>query len=374
LSQTRGAGRPPPIVALQSKRDFISCVTIETGRFHPTRVGILHAALEKVLREVPQEAFTGLATKARVTVASSASWERTRKEGGTADALREVLESYSADAPVPIRSLDTGAITGRFGPNGFETIGEFVFWASLDYILRTPPEYMQYLFLTVVQEPGKARTVTKGLACLKIVLDVVSKICSWPLKKGIETSASGMGKSNHAWNYFIRMMSDEMKQDLFEVKARQEEEFEGYVERTDTYEDFFMSSTDYKEATDAMPLEFSKIAADKWMRKCGIPPVLRGIVQRVCFRPRTIVFTATGAFADIGEPSSLGRENLREIKMVRGVPMGDPLTKVVLHLLNICTRTVGENLGSPGFLNRFSNQHEARAAYLDGLSQRVAPE
>jgi len=368
LSQTRGAGRPPPLVTLQSKDSFLEAVCTAPEQVTPTQEKLVLAALDKVLKDLPQEAFTGLSTKARITVSTSASWEKTRKEGGTAEAIREVLESYSVDSPVPIRDLDTGNIVGSKGPWGFDTVGEFVFWASLDYILRTPPEYLRYLFLTVVQEPGKARTVTKGMACLKIVLDLVNKICSWPLKKGIESSTSGMGRSHHAWNFFIRMMSDEMKDDLFRVRERQEEVFEGYVERTDTFEDFYVSSTDYKEATDRMSLRFAKTAGNAWMVKCGVPPFLRGVVNMVCYAPRTIVFAGTDGLSRHGEPSTLG-ENLREAKMVRGIPMGDPLTKVVLHLANICIRTIGEGLQTADFYNRFGNRNAAIGAYERGLGK-----
>jgi hypothetical protein len=366
LSQTRGAGRPPPLVTLKSKSDFLKVISSEPVPMSATRKQLILASLVKTLNELPQEAFTGLATKARVTVATSACWEKTRKEGGTIEAIREALLQYSIDSPVPIRDLDTGEISGYKGPWGFETVGEFVFWASLDTILRTPRDDLRYIFLTVVQEPGKARTVTKGSACLKIVLDVVNKICSWPLKRGIESSTSGMGRSHHAWNFFIRMMSDEMKEDLFKVHERQEEVFEGYVERTDTYEDFFVSSTDYKEATDGMLHEFAQPAGNYWMLKCGIPKVLRGVVNMACYGPRTVVFTGLGAMASVGKPSLLGGD-LREVTLVRGIPMGDPLTKIVLHMSNILARSIGENLRNADFYNSFENRNQALEAYMSGL-------
>jgi len=369
ISQTRGAGRPPPLVSLQSKRDFLAIITAEPPKGTQTKRTLVKAALDQILRDLPQEAFTGLATKARVTVATSASWEKTRKEGGTVEAIREVLGTYSADDPVPVRDLTTGKIIDYIAPTAFESIGEFVFWASLDHILRTPHEYLRFIFLTVVQEPGKARTVTKGSACLKIVLDVVNKICSWPLKKGIESSNSGMGRSHHAWNYFIRMMSDEMKHDLFHVSERQEEPYEGYIERTDEYSDFFLSSTDYKEATDAMLHEFAQMSGNAWMLKCGIPPVLRGVVNMACYGPRTVVFTGTGGLSGIGRPSPLG-ENLREVTMVRGIPMGDPLTKIVLHMSNIVTRSIGSGLLSGSSYQTSVNSHEAAEAFRNGLTGR----
>lgn len=42
---------------------------------------------------------------------------------------------------------------------------------------------LKKVFLTVVNEPGKARSVTKSHASLKIVLDQVSKICCSVLRK-----------------------------------------------------------------------------------------------------------------------------------------------------------------------------------------------
>jgi hypothetical protein len=372
LSQTRGAGRPPPLVTLQSKRDFIITTSTAPPPMSKTSETLVMSALDKILDDLPQDAFTGLSTKARVTVATSASWESTRKQGGTAEAIRETLTQYSEDNPVPVRSLETGKIERYVAPSAFETIGELIFWVSLDVVLKTPLDMLRHIFVTVVLEPGKARTVTKGLACLKIVLDVVNKICSWPLKKGVESSASGMGKSNHAWNFFIRMMSDEMKEDLFSVQSRQEEEFEGYVERTDTYEDFFVSSTDYKEATDGMTHDFAKIAGNRWMTKCGIPPILRGIVNATCYGPRTVVFTATGGLSGYGKESDLG-ENLRSVSAVRGIPMGDPLTKVVLHLSNMVARSIGEGMFDASFYRRFENQAEAFEAFHAELFRRGKP-
>jgi hypothetical protein len=265
LSQTRGTGTPPPIVVLQSKIKFLETVTIAPVPFTRTARALISNSLDSVLDRLPQEAFTGLATKARVTVTTAASWENTRKTGGTAESIREILMGYGIESPVPVRDLDTGRITVLRAPDAFETVGEYIFWACLDTVLKTPLEDLKKVFLTVVKEPGKARSVTKGRACLKIVLDLVSKICAWPMKKGLRSSRSGMGQSHHGWNFFLRTMSEEMKEDLFHVIDREENTFGEYVERTDTFEDFFVSSTDFKEATDQMKHEFASLAGNAWM-------------------------------------------------------------------------------------------------------------
>jgi len=373
LSQTRGAGTPPPLVILQSKVKFLKTISTVDDEPTETSVALVDNSLSKVLRDLAQESFTGLATKARVTVATSATWENTRDTGGTSESIREVLSLYHVDNPVPIRNLDTGEIDDYKGPLQFDTIGEFIFWACLDNVLNTPPEELRYAFLTVVREPGKGRSVTKGRACAKIVLDVVAKICAWPLKKGIKSSTSGMGQSHHAWNSFLDMMSTEMKSELFSLKEREERQFGDYVERTDTFEHLFQSSTDYQEATDRMQHWFAASAGNAWMVKCGIPPILRGITNAVCFQPRWIYFTATGVLSGMGEDASSLGENVRRMKLLKGVLMGDPLTKVVLHLSNVVARDIGANVHDADYLRDFGNAFTASEAYLKGLLERKVP-
>jgi len=238
------------------------------------------AALGEVLTNLQQEAFTGLSTKARVTVSTSASWEHTRKEGGTIEAAREILASLPIGEQVPVRDLDTGEVESYRDKDDFDSVGEVIFWLALDHVLRSPPAHLNYAYLTMVKEPGKARVVTKARACLKIVLDLVNKLVSAPLEKGVRSSASGMGKSNHGWNLFCRLMSDEVRDMVFSLESREENPYEGYVERTDTFKNLFMSSTDYKEATDQLTHIVGADLGGAWMIKCGIPRVLRAIVHK----------------------------------------------------------------------------------------------
>jgi len=280
LSQTRGCGTPPPLVVLQSKVKFLTTISTRRPPEHPTYRAIRRAALEKIIGDLPQEAFTGLATKARVTVSTASSWEKTRKEGGTIEATRMILESLPIGEDVPIRNLHTGEIERYKPPGAFDSTGEVIFWLSLDHVLRTPLDLLRQAFLTVVKEPGKARSVTKARVCLKIVLDLVNKICSVPLEKGVRSSASGMGKANHGWNLFCRMMSDDLRGMVFALDSREENPYEGYIERIDTFKDLFVGSTDYEEATDRLIHEVGSDLGGAWMQKCGIPHLLQAIVQK----------------------------------------------------------------------------------------------
>jgi hypothetical protein len=115
----------------------------------------------------------------------------------------------------------------------------------------------------------------------------------------------------------------------------------------------YMSSTDYEEATDQMPLTVASDLGQAWMRKCGIPNLLRALVERTCYRPRTVYFYAEGVLKTVGLPTP--HDGVRKVRLVQGVLMGDPLTKVVLHLTNVVARHAGSRLHDRDFYMRFPN-------------------
>jgi len=372
LSQTRGCGTPPPLVILQSKRKFLLTISSEPPPEIPTQRILRKAAIAEVIQSLPDEAFTGLATKARVTVTTSSCWENTRREGGTTEEIRRLILSGEPGEQVPIRDLETGRVVSWGDQTTFDSLGEFIFWSCLDHTLRTPKEELKVAFLTTVKEPGKARTVTKARACLKVVLDLVNKLCSAPLAKGIRSSSSGMGASNHGWNFFNYLTSEELKDLVFSIESKEETAYEGYVERTETFADVFVSSTDYEEATDQMNHRVVSDLGNAWMLKCGIPAVLRGIVNETCFKPRNVYFYSRGVLDTIGTLAPKIGENIRSVSLVKGILMGDPLTKVVLHLSKIVNRHVASRLHDPDFHARFRNGSASYEAFRRGFEQNLS--
>lgn len=367
LSQTRGCGTPPPLVLLQSKDKFLRTIGLQPPEPTKTQLSLLRMGLDEVLNHLPDQAFTGLSTKSRVTVTSSACWERTRKEGGTTEQIRRILQTVAAGERIPVRNLDTGQIETYRDADDFNSVGEQIFWTCLDHVLRTPPDDLKVAFLTVVKEPGKARSVTKARACLKIVLDTVSKICSEPLAKGVRSSSSGMSAANHGWNFFLELMSSEAKEEAFSLLSREENPYEGYTESVDTFDDLFILSTDYKEATDSLKLYVARILGDAWMRKCGIPALLRGIVMKTCYEPRTVLFRALGPLRTMGDSRPEFGPDIRAVTLRQGVLMGDPLTKPVLHLTNVVTRHLGTRMLQPDFYGRLPNGNSIWKAVRDAL-------
>jgi len=153
-----------------------------------------------------------------------------------------------------------------------------------------------------------------------------------------------MTKAHHAWNVFSEFYSESGRAIFFNLDGEPiVEEYTDHDVVTEKYKDVFAVSTDYETATDNMDHWFAEHAGDRWMRRCGIPKILRNIVRDTCFRERRILFKATGYLSTIG--NDYDEDNsIRSIILKRGILMGDPLTKVILHICNICVRDISETL------------------------------
>jgi len=373
MVQTRGVGTPPAVVTLKSKMKFLTTVSAPPEPLKEFQLKLVGALVSKTLREIPDHVFTGLTTKAGVNPTTSACLENLREEGGTSEHARSLMREGKLGRKVRTYNLDTNEFLGY---ESLETlgIGTYLFWRCLEEVLSMTPASLREAKVVMINEPGKARTVTKAHAALKIILDVINGICSYPLKKGVESSTSGMGKSNHGWNAFVSFYENERVRDVaFRVKTRT-------VTATSTtsadirleYEDCWMSFTDYSEATDKMDHKIASFVAEQWMLKCGIPKVLRGIVHETCFKPRSILFDASGVLEGVGSPTAL--EGTRVVTLRQGVLMGDPLTKVILHLMNKAVRDFGKvvtDSEDPFLLLPFQrgNMKEKLAKMLEAFKQ-----
>jgi hypothetical protein len=352
LSQTRGCGTPPPVVMIQSLRNFLETVITDPMPLPNWKRALIRVSINEVLEGIPRHHFTGLGTKAAVTVVATACWENTRKDGGTVQAIQDLVWEGQIGIPAKIIDLDTGQHVGHLRMSD-TTAGTYIFWKSLEAVMSIPIEEVRKAFLTIVKEPGKGRSITKARACLKVVLDVVSKVCAYPLSKGMPSSQSGMKKSNQGWEFFKALHSERLEELVFNTIKVEKNEFASFSETTETYKALFASSTDYKEATDRMQHQIACELANPWMIHCGIPKVLRGIVIATCYRPRTICFRANGVLANYGQRVD---KTTNSVTLLQGVLMGDPLTKVALHLVNIVVRTIARRLPDRKFLAKLTNQ------------------
>jgi hypothetical protein len=352
ISQTRGCGTPPPLVNLKAKIKFLRTVSSEPEANSAIRNRFVKKAVDEVISTVPSHHFTGLSTKAKITVTSAATFENLKKEYGTIQSIQDLLLNGVTDIPARIIDLDTGRFVETVTLD--EEPATYIFWRCLEYVMATPLDDLKIAYVTMVKEPGKARTVTKARTCLKIVLDVVSKICAYPLGKGITSSTSGMQRSNQGWNFFKDMHNENLKELVYGRPRRSvvEETMDSTVVE-ESYRPLFASSTDYEEATDSLDHTVARILGNAWMIQCGIPKILRGIVNATCYSPRRIVFTSKGLLNTIGNKHS---ETERYVVLRKGVLMGDPLTKVVLHLLNASVRLSSKLINNYDFVRAISNR------------------
>jgi hypothetical protein len=342
LCQTRCAGQPPKFVQLKSKMKTLLAFNVKPDALKPGVPQIIHVAVEKICSELPDEAVTGLATKAAVTASSNSCWEKTRAEDGTVEAIKDIILGYKSGDHIPMYDLNTME-HWYVSPDDI-SMGTYIFWASWKVCLSMDPDELNSVMLAQAVEPGKARTVTKGRACMKIVLDVINHLCSWPMAKGMRSSSSGMIAAHHAWNTFKAFYETDHVKTFFDVVESVNTDEDKSCRVDIKYKDIYSSSTDYKMATDYFHHEVGNILASSWMRRVGLPKALVGFVHRLCLCPRWVYFTANGPLNKVGEPSPVS-ENIfrRRIRLHQGILMGDPLTKILLHLLNASVRVVAEN-------------------------------
>lgn len=212
------------------------------------------------------------------------------------------------------------------------------------------PEERKKAALVVVDEPGKNRSVTKAVACVKVVFDFVNKICSIPLERGFDSSHSGMRKANHMWNFFKDYEKQPLRDILFSVKLTKTERYATTTRVEVEYDDVFAVSTDYETATDYLSHGIGKVISYPWLVKCGIPKILRDLVCEIAFEPRPIHFSGDFGVGELLETVN-GVPRYRVVTS-RGVLMGDPLTKVVLHFTNIVSRRLSWRIYQIDFLQK----------------------
>jgi hypothetical protein len=345
LCQTRCAGKPPPLDKLQAKIKFLKTVTTP-DQIETSQLGLVNVAMGEILQNLPDHIFTGLSTKAGISVTSSACYEYTRQDEGTLHAIQDIVMGRETGVRALNIDLNTGKVDGKLDAS--ISPGTYIFFRCLEEVLRMPPSERSKASLVVVDEPGKNRAITKARACLKIVLDVVNKICALPLERGFDSSKSGMGKSNHTWNTFKEFEVHPLKGVVFDIDNVEDQQLNSCTLRKTEFKNILAVSTDYENATDYLSHKIAKVIGYQWMLKCGIPRILRNLVCEVAFKTRTVYFTG-----NLGIGTEVhGEENLYYVNTQRGVLMGDPLTKVILHFTNVVARHLSVRMFEPTFIQK----------------------
>jgi len=314
MSQTRASGVPPravydrtlaktkAILMTPSSKELYELIagplTRATDHFYSdllTRIGG---------SEQRDTFFKGMVEAAKVSLSDSGEFFTSQEVGGKLEASRRVLLSNPNIWEI---DLHTGLNTGRILTAQNAKIGERLFhWACGTFQDRRNVYNRNCMScrISLVAELGKYRTITVSTLQHAVLLHPFSHM-GLKMLEGIPSSASGIGAANHAWNFFKRLSHKNPSASfIFNEKDIQTS----------------VLSTDWESATDYCDPYIAGAMINRLMNLLGIPKWYRETVLFALTAPRQVeTLDRNGCPIEVFYTS-------------RGVLMGDPVTKVVLHL------------------------------------------
>lgn len=317
LSQTRASGVPPRTVFLKTQRKLREVLTA------PPDPSVYNAVEYYVGRGIDQLYYDTLHGKsleererflsrcldrAKISLSDSGEFFTKSHEGGKLEAVRKILHEQQE---IEELNLETGIKTGKLLNKENSTMGEMIFhWSCLQFQNRKTiyDRNVMSVRVSLVAELGKYRGITVSHIAHSVLLHVASHILLEFIKE-IPSSRSGVSAANHAWNFF-KLLSHKNPVASFIFGNK----------------DVYTFSTDWKDATNYADHYVAQAMINRLMAKLGFPNWYR---QTTCFAlcgPRQVEF--------VDEETQL----LEKYYTTRGILMGDPVTKVVLHLYHIVAR------------------------------------
>jgi hypothetical protein len=317
MSQTRASGVPPRSVYLKSLQKIKATLTEAPDRSRYERVKnyvasgvqILHQEMvESIGSESQSERFWArVISRAKISLSDSGEFFTSSESGGKLEAARLVL---SKTPEIPEINLETGKLTGRI-LTGDDPVGIRLFhWACGEFRDRDSvyDRNVMSVRISLVAELGKYRAITVAHLAHAMLLHVLSHVLLEYIS-AIPSSRSGVGASNHAWNFFKRLShKNPVGNFIFD-------------------EDVYLFSTDWEEATDWMDHLVSQLIVNRLCFSVGIPTWYRQISVFALCAPRQV------------EEFDPEEKLLSRYFTTRGELMGDPVTKVILHLAHLIART-----------------------------------
>jgi hypothetical protein len=355
LLQNRAAGDPPFLMKQQAIYKLLQTV----GEV-PPKLTMNEKAVMRVAQVVLDEKsnvnniFQGCRSRATFKVKQKGDFDAPVHECGTLDSIRKVYTSAFRKAQetddsfyfhsrtgipptgtVRILDLETGKVTRVALASSLE-LGECIFWKSLEHVLlniKSKSSRIGDIRLHVVTQPGKARAITMGRAALKIVLAVVAELASAPLKR-LRSHQDGMSKEHQAWKFYERLFDCENRSVVFGHDSLLDVNTLGEGKTLQrVYRLLWFLSMDLTCATDAFQHQTAQILASHWLTRVGVGKWFRRLIIKLCYSPRRLFFPAAGHLLSIGKSSDI--EDIASYRYIwarKGIWMGDPLTKVLLHL------------------------------------------
>lgn len=333
LCQVRGASLPPFEMGRRSVLEWERTVTTGCPPLSPSTALLLSSTVLEIHREIDKSLLPQkLSLAARMTINATSALGVSRDELGKVEAVSRIL---SEGREVPVYDLETGEETSLRMTWDGENTGTYLFHYSVEFCV-TSPEAASEIQTFAVNEQSKSRIVSKSHVCVTIMLGILATMCSEWLAL-VPTSKSGMTASNHLWQLYKRMdqsnpASEFMWRAISTDKHGLDEE----------HADVFALSADMRTATDFGCWNRGRILLGTLAIKClGLGTWYTGLCLRFLCGPRIVHL----------ERSSMGLDGVVKTEPAitttkRGWLMGDPGTKVLLHLVNLVARRVGQKMAS----------------------------
>ena len=320
LSQTRASGVPPRAVYDRTLEKTVSILKTPSSKEllnivqGPLARSVDHLYSDLLTRiggsENREKFFSEVVSTAKISLSDSGEFFTNTNDGGKLEASRRVLR---ANPEIPEIDLHTGQPTGKILTKD-SPIGERLFHWSCGLFRDRSKVYQTNCMscrISLVAELGKYRTITVSSLQHAVLLHPFSHM-GLKILEALPSSESGIGAANHAWNFFKRLSHKNPSASFI---------FNKDIETS-------VMSTDWESATDYCDPYIAGAMINRFMHLLGVPKWYRETVHFALCAPRQV--------------ETLNREGCPVDKFYtsRGVLMGDPVTKVVLHLHHLVGRRI----------------------------------
>jgi hypothetical protein len=312
LSQTRASGVPPrklydstlaktkAILTTPSSRELYELIA---GPLGSATDHLYNDLLSRLGADFKREQFFETVVKtSKISLSDSGEFFTTTEVGGKLEASRRILTSHPE---IPEIDLHTGRYTGKKLTSD-DPQGERLFhWACGKFVNRKEVYNNNSMScrISLVAELGKYRTITVSTLQHALLLHPMSHM-GLKIIEAFPSSESGIGAANHAWNFFKRLSHKNPSASFI---------FDENIQTS-------VFSTDWSQATDYTDPYIAGAILNRFLNLLGCPKWYRETVLFALTAPRQVeTLDRNGAPIEV-------------FYTKRGVLMGDPVTKVVLHL------------------------------------------
>lgn len=286
FSQTRATGLADARMQRESIDDYIVNVTTPKD-FSPD--DLLKIARDTTINHIISNPWYGKNPEFRISASSAACREYPRSRGGKFGWIHDYLRQNHFKVP-PLQD----------GTPGY--LGNLLY-DKAKHEFRKRNKKLLEVNVAAIRENGKARVVTSGSMLKEAALQPYSHLTIHMIKT-IPNLAQGLGAGRLGWR-FIRNVNPENEKFAFVFER------DGKV---------YMMSMDWSKATDGPTHEMGRWVIEPLLRASGVPDEDIEMIFYYWLSPKSL-------FVD---GKCVG-------KSVRGLPMGDPMTKTALSLAHpIC--------------------------------------